>query len=75
MWEDWCQRQKKEKTARERTQELLKKTARERTQAPWKETARVRTQEPQKLQLKGGGFRKSEKKRSGKGRIGKRRKK
>ena len=67
-------------TVREGTPVPKKVTVRARTQGPWKkvvkvgtsalakQTARERIREPQKHQLKGGGSRKSGKKRSGKGR-------
>ena len=54
MWEDWCVNKKERKTARERSQGLLKKTVREGTPVPKKEIARVRTQGPCKKSVKVG---------------------
>ena len=53
------------KTAREGTPIPWKEAARVRTQGPLKKTARERIREPSENQLKGGEFRESERKRSG----------
>ena len=74
MWQwETCERgeveetfgKKDRETARVRTHGPLMKTAKVGTLVPLKQTARVRTQEPSKKQCKGGEFRRSGRKSSG----------
>ena len=60
-----CKNKKKRETARVSKERTFDETAKVGTSVPLKQTARERTQEPQEIQSKGGEFKKSRRKRSG----------